>query len=505
MNAPLVQMVEITKRFPGVVANQSINFELKPGEIHALLGENGAGKSTLMSILTGLYMPDEGEVFIKGRKVKFTSPRDAITAEIGMVHQHFRLVSSFSVAENVIMGSDSEGFFINMKKIEEKLAGFSENYGLKVMPKTKVWQLSVGEQQRVEIIKMLYRGAEILILDEPTAVLTPQESRELFATLRRMADQGKGVIVISHKLQEVLENADRITVLRDGKFVDTFSGTNIDGNMISTAMVGRDIVSGGGLPEKEKGETVLELNNVTALGDRGQKALKSISLTVRRGEILGLAGVAGNGQKELAEIIAGLREVTSGKLMIHGENFTGKAARQMIDAGVSLIPEDRLGTGLVGGLNALDNSILKNYRSDIVGKGWFINWTKVRKHTEELIENFDIKMARRESPVKMLSGGNLQKLLLAREISSDPEVIIAVYPVRGLDIGAIESVREILLKQRQAGKGILLISEELEELFALSDRVAVIHEGEIMGTLQREKLNLERIGLMMAGEKGALL
>ncbi|GAB4268841.1 ABC transporter ATP-binding protein [Thermincola ferriacetica] len=500
MKAPLVKMHAITKKFPGVIANQDVNFELLPGEIHALLGENGAGKSTLMSILTGLYMPDEGEIYIRGRKTRFSSPRDAIDAGIGMVHQHFRLVQSFSVAENIIMGSKEEGFIINMRKVQDKLARFSEEYGLKIDPRAKIWQLSVGEQQRVEIIKMLYRGAEILILDEPTAVLTPQESRELFATLRRMADQGKGVIVITHKLQEVLDNADRVTVLRDGKSVGTYIGKEIDNKQLTMAMVGRDINLNDNLPFTDKGDIILELKNVSALGDRGQRALKNLSLQVRQGEILGIAGVAGNGQKEMAEVIAGLREVAAGELLIRGQHFNGKNARHMIDAKVSLIPEDRLGTGLVGSLNALDNSILKNYRSESIGRGWFINRKRVRAFAHELVERFDIKLAGLDAPVKLLSGGNLQKLLLAREISGNPDVIVAVYPVRGLDIGAVETVRRILLEQRSAGKGIILISEELEELFTLSDRVAVLHEGEIMGILSREQFDIEKVGLMMAGQ-----
>lgn len=501
MTGPLVKMTSITKRFPGVIANYKVDFELRQGEIHALLGENGAGKSTLMSVLTGLYMPDEGEIFIKGGRIDFSSPRDAISAGVGMVHQHFRLVQSFTVTENVIIGSREEGFILDMKKVEAKLAGFSEEYGLKIMPKAKIWQLSVGEQQRVEIVKILFRGAEILILDEPTAVLTPQESRELFATLRRMADRGKGIIVITHKLQEVLDNADRITVLRGGKYVGTYRGRDTDAQQLAQAMVGRDIAAGDSLPENQKGEVVLELKGITALGDRGQKALKTVDLKVRRGEILGLAGVAGNGQKEMAEVIAGIRGVTGGQLLIHGTDFTGKSAREIIKAGVSLIPEDRLGTGLAGNLNTLDNSILKIYRTGAVGRGIFLSRRKIEKYAKGLVDSFDVKLAGLTTPVKLLSGGNLQKLLLAREISKDPEVIVAVYPARGLDIGAIESVRSILLAQRAAGKAVLLISEELEELFAMSDRVAVIHEGEIMGILDRTELELERVGMMMAGER----
>ncbi|MBU7006214.1 ABC transporter ATP-binding protein [Phosphitispora fastidiosa] len=501
MTTSLVKMVSITKRFPGVTANKDIDFELRPGEIHALLGENGAGKSTLMNILTGLYMPDEGEIYLRGAKVKFSSPRGAIESGIGMVHQHFRLVSTFSVAENVIMGSGNHGFFINMKKVEEKLSRFSEEYGINVIPGSKIWQLSVGEQQRVEIVKMLYRGTDIMILDEPTAVLTPQESRELFATLRRMADMGKGIIIISHKIQEVLENADRITVLRDGRFVNTFSGKDTDSRKLTMAMVDRDITFGQNPSDKPMDEFILSLKGLTVLGDRGQKALKSLSLNLRKGEILGIAGVAGNGQKELAEVIAGLREVAAGDIEVRGERFTGRSVRSMIDAGISLIPEDRLGTGLVGTLNVLENSILKNYRSGEVTAGWFINWKRVREYAHKLVDKFDVKTTGVEAPVRMLSGGNLQKLLLAREITSDPDVIVAVYPVRGLDVGAIEFVRNILLRQRESGKGILLISEELEELFMLSDRVAVMHEGEIMGILEREDFDLERVGRLMAGQR----
>ncbi len=501
MTTTLVKMVSITKRFPGVTANSGINFELRPGEIHALLGENGAGKSTLMNILTGLYMPDEGEIYIRGARVKLTSPRDAIEAGIGMVHQHFRLVQTFSVAENVIMGSGDQGFFLNMQEVEDKLARFSGEYGINVMPGSKIWQLSVGEQQRVEIVKMLYRGTDIMILDEPTAVLTPQESRELFATLRRMADMGKGIIVISHKIQEVLENADRITVLRDGRYVDTFSGKDTDSRKLTMAMVDRDISYGQNISSKPKDDFILCLKGLTVLGDRGQKALKSLDLNLRKGEILGIAGVAGNGQKELAEVIAGLREEAAGEIEVRGERFTGRSARRMIDAGISLIPEDRLGTGLVGSLNILENSILKKYRSGDISTGWFISWKRVREYAHRLVEKFDVKTTGVEAPVRLLSGGNLQKLLLAREISNDPDVIVAVYPVRGLDVGAIEFVRNTLLRQRENGKGIILISEELEELFMLSDRVAVMHEGEIMGILDREEIDLERVGRMMAGER----
>ncbi len=495
---PMVEMVGITKRFPGVIANDRVSFAVNSGEIHALLGENGAGKSTLMSVLTGLYHPDEGEIRIRGRKAAFASPLDAARSGIGMVHQHFKLVQPFTVAENIMLGLPGLKQVYNIKTIEREIEQCSTQYGLTIEPRAKVWQLSVGEQQRVEIVKVLFRGAEILILDEPTAVLTPQETGQLYKTLRGMAERGKAIIVISHKLNEVLENTDRITVLRGGKNAGSVRTAATTPDELARMMVGRDLDRGSAKESVARGEPILELNGVSAVGDRGGLALKEVSFEINGGEILGIAGVAGNGQKDLAEVIAGLRKAAGGKLRINRADCTGAGSKRLIDAGVSYIPEDRMTTGLIPNLNAVENTILKSYRRR---KGFLLNWNAIRRYTEELIDRFEVKLAGAHYPVKLMSGGNLQKLLLAREIESDPQLIVAVYPMRGLDIGAIESIRKLLLAQRAAGKAILLISEELDELFELSDRIAVIHAGEIMGIIDPAEVTIEAVGLMMAGQR----
>ncbi len=505
--SPLVEMRRITKRFPGVLANDQIDLNAAAGEVHALLGENGAGKSTLMSILTGLYRPDGGEIFIRGRKVAFRSPRDAIASGIGMVHQHFRLVHPFTVAENTLLGLASPRFFLNMGEIEKKIAEFSERYGLKVDPRAKVWQLSIGEQQRVEIVKMLYRGAEILILDEPTAILTPQEAEELFDTMRKMAAKGHAVIFITHKLREVMAVADRITVLRGGRVIDTMAGRETSEAQLAKMMVGREVLLSSA-PRLRGASTsvsnaVLELQDVHALGDKGHQALKGISFTLYRGEILGVAGVAGNGQRELAEVITGLRPSSKGKVFIEGTELTNAGPRKIIDAGVSHIPEDRLGMGLVPNLGAVDNMILKQYRRPTLGRGWFLNLSAARARAQQLVADFAVKTSGLDSPVRLLSGGNLQRLLLAREISSDPRMILAVHPTRGLDIGGTEAIHKMLLTQRDAGVAILLISEDLDEILGLSDRVAVLYGGRIMGIVPGEGADVEEIGMMMAGSKTA--
>lgn len=494
----MVEMLNITKKFPGVVANDRVSFSVNGGEIHALLGENGAGKSTLMSVLTGLYHPDEGEIRIQGRKVEFASPRDAVRRGIGMVHQHFKLVQPFSAAENIMLGLQGLKQLYNLKEIEAEILACSQKYGLTIDPHARIWQLSVGEQQRVEIIKMLFRGAEILILDEPTAVLTPQEAGELYKTLRSMAEHGKAVIVISHKMNEVLENTDYITVLRGGRYIGTVKTAATSEAELARMMVGRDIASGGAKETTAKERKILELRNVSAMGDRGLMTVKDISLEIHGGEILGIAGVAGNGQKDLAEIIAGLRQTKDGKVYINQADCTGIDCKRLIDAGVSYIPEDRMTTGLIPNLNAFENMVLKSYRRM---KGRFINWTKIRRNTAEVVERFDVKISALHYPIKMMSGGNLQKLLLAREIEDDPSLIVAVYPMRGLDIGATDSIRKLLLAQRASGKAVLLISEELEELFELSDRIAVIHAGEIMGVVAPSETTIEAVGMMMAGKR----
>lgn len=495
----LVEMRGITKRFPGVTANRQADLRLYEGEIHALLGENGSGKSTLMSVLSGLYRPDEGEIYIRGRRVLFRSPRDSINAGIGMVHQHFRLVDTFTVAQNVILGSRRTPFFLRMGPQEKMVRDLSEKFGLRLEPGSRVWQLSLGERQRVEIVKLLYRRTEVLVLDEPTAVLTPAETRELFDTLKKIAGSGQAVVVITHKLREVMEIADRVTVLRGGHSVKTLEKDELSELVLARAMIGRDLPAGLVVKTGKAGKPVLVLEEVEASGEGGLPALRGVSLDVREGEILGIAGVAGNGQKELAEVVAGLRRVSGGRVLIGGEDVTGLSARQVIDRGVSYIPEDRLGTGLVPGLGAADNLILKDYRRDEIARGGFINYRKVKASAQAVIEKFGIKIPGVDSPVRALSGGNLQRLLLAREISAKPRLIVAVYPVRGLDIAATEAIHDLLLEQRAGGCAILLISDDLEEILKLSDRIAVFYRGEVKAVMDAGEAEIEKVGLAMVG------
>jgi len=495
----LVEMINITKKFPGVVANDRVNFNVRKGEIHVLLGENGSGKSTLMSILSGLYRPDEGEIKINGFKKNLRSPRDAIKAGIGMVHQHFKLVDSFSVAENVILGDYDTPLVLKKKEIEKNLAQLSVRYGLRIDPSAMVWQLSVGEKQRVEIIKMLYRGSQVLILDEPTAVLTPQEADELFDNLRKMASAGRGIVVITHKLNEVMEIADRVTVLRRGKMVATLEKNQINQRDLAWLMVGQDVVFQSRKRTPPGKDRVLELQGVSCLNDLGRPGLQKITFSVPRGEIFGIAGVAGNGQRELAEVVAGLRPVTEGHVLIKGKDVTGFSPRQIIDHGVGHVPEDRLGTGLVPNLDAVDNLILKDYRRQHMLRGPLINRRAARNKARELVELFEVSLRSLDAPVKLMSGGNLQRMLLAREITSQPHLLVAVYPVRGLDIKATRDVHDLLLEQREKGMAILLISEDLEEIFKLSDRIGVLCGGRITGILPAEAADVEEIGMLMMG------
>ena len=498
--ANALEMRNITKIFPGVLANDAVTFTARKGEVHALLGENGAGKSTLMNILSGLYRPDQGEILINSAPFEFHSPRDAIQAGVGMVHQHFMLVSSQSVAENIILGLRHVRFILNTDEIERDVRRIGAQYGLPVDPNAKVWQLSVGEQQRVEIIKLLYRGAQILILDEPTAVLTPQETEGLFQTLREMTAAGKTIIFISHKLDEVLSIADRITVLRDGRSVATVDASDMTKRDLASLMVGRDVLFRLEKPPANLGEERLILSDVEALDDKGLSALRKLSLTVRSGEIVGIAGVAGNGQRELAETICGLRPTTGGTIRVATNPVTNAPPIIMIEAGVAYVPEDRSATGSAPNLSVAENLALKSYRKPGIGGRLFMNRRAMREQARRLIEQFDIATPTAETPTRLLSGGNLQKVILAREISQQPQITIAAYPTRGLDVGATENVRNILLKERNEGAAIVLISEDLDEIFALSDRIAVLYEGRITGIMPIEEANLEEIGLMMAGE-----
>ena len=496
------EMRNVTKRFPGVIANANVQFSAKRGEIHALLGENGAGKSTLMNVLCGLYHADEGAIFINGKETVFHSPGDAIAAGVGMVHQHFMLVPVQSVAENVILGLRDVSWVLNTAEIEAEVQRIGEQYGLPVDPRAKIWQLSVGEQQRVEIIKMLYRGAEILILDEPTAVLTPQETEQFFHTLKEMTAAGKTIVFISHKLDEVLSIADRVTVLRNGRWEATVPAAGMTKPELASLMVGREVLFTLDKEPATPGASRLCLQNVHALDNKGLPALRDLSLTVREGEIVGIAGVAGNGQRELAEVISGMRPTTRGILEVGTDKVTDSPPIVMIEAGIAYVPEDRSATGSAPNLSVAENLVLKSYRKGPIGGRIFMSRRAMRARAQQLIQQYDIATPSGETPSRKLSGGNLQKVILAREISSNPQVIVASYPTRGLDIGATENVRNVLLEQRDRGAAVLLISEDLDEVFALSDRIAVLYEGQIVGEVPGAEATRELVGLMMAGEHG---
>jgi simple sugar transport system ATP-binding protein len=499
-----VEMRGIVKRFPGVLANDHVDFDLRTGEIHALLGENGAGKSTLMNILAGLYQPEAGTIRVHGRPVELKSPRHAIDVGIGMVHQHFMLVPSLTVTENILLGLNQPRFLMRLADYHKEIARLEEKFGLRVSPEAKIWQLSVGEQQRVEILKMLYRGADVLIMDEPTAVLAPQEVEELFVTLRAMIAEGKSVVFISHKLHEVMAISDRITVLRKGQRAgEPLETKNTDKTELAELMVGRKVLFAVSKTPREPGDILLSIEDLRAENDRELPALRGVSLQVRSGEILGLAGVAGNGQSELAEVITGLRWCTAGKVVVGDRVVSNCSPMVAIDANVAHIPMDRTGVGTAPNLSISDNLIMKAYRQPPIGKGASIDGRAVRELAIDLKGTYDIVAPSIETQTRLLSGGNLQRVILAREISGQPSVILAVQPTRGLDIGAIEGVHRLLLEQREAGAAILLISEELEELLSLSDRIAVIYEGEIMGEMSEP--DQETIGLMMAGQRAGAI
>jgi len=497
-----VEMHGIVKRFPGLVANDHVDFDLRHGEVHALLGENGAGKSTLMNILAGLYQADEGTTRVEGVPVRFHSPRDAIAAGLGMIHQHFNLVPSLTVTENVLLGLDEPRFRLELARYQEAIKKLAEDVGLRVDPSAKIWQLSVGEQQRVEILKMLYRGAKILIMDEPTAVLAPQETEELFKTLRGMTSRGESIVFISHKLDEVLAIADRITVLRRGKV--TAAGTPAAGKTkpdLARLMVGREVLESIDKVPSVPGPVVLQLEGVSATNDKGLPALRDVALAVRAGEIVGLAGVAGNGQSELAQVVTGLRPCT-GRITVHGREVANRPAIEAIESGVAHVPEDRNGTGSAPNLSVADNLIMKSYRLPPVANGWIINLVVARQRAEELKAEYQIAAPTIDTQARLLSGGNLQRLIFAREITSEPKLIVAVQPTRGLDVGAIETVHRLLLAQRAAGTAVLLVSEDLDEILALADRVAVIYEGRIAGVVDAVTADVHELGLMMTGTPG---
>jgi simple sugar transport system ATP-binding protein len=495
-----LEMRGISKRFPGVLANDHVDFDVKSGEVHALLGENGAGKSTLMKILYGMYHPDEGEILLNGTPVTIASPTDAINLGIGMIHQHFMLVPTLTVAENVALGlPSSRGLLTDLDRVSKRILELAKIYGLKIDPDAYVWQLSVGQQQRVEIIKALYRGAALLILDEPTAVLTPQEVDELFVIMHQMVKDGHALIFISHKLHEVVEISHRVTVLRDGRKIGTRPTSEVTKQILANWMVGREI---GFIPDRgnvEKGDCRLQLDKVSCGSDRGTPGLRSISLELCSGEILGIAGVSGNGQRELAESITGLRKIIDGRVILEGNDLTNFAPGDLTDRMLAYIPEERMRDGMIKNFSVAENMILREHHKQPFSRSGFLNLRDISTHSDQLINKFHVKTPSHDTLVKNLSGGNIQKVILAREISRNPRVIIAAQPTRGLDIGATEYVREQLLEQRRKGAAVMLISEDLDEILALSDRIAVIYEGQIMDIVPRENATPEKLGLLMAG------
>jgi len=494
-----VEMRNMVKCFPGVVANSSVCFDVNAGEVHALLGENGAGKSTLMRQLYGMYQPDEGEILIDGTRRVFRSPADAIRAGVGMIHQHFMLVPTLTVAHNVGLGQpSSRAPLLDLGRVTSRIQELSEEYGLTVDPQAYVWQLSVGEQQRVEIIKALYRGAGLLILDEPTAVLTPQEVSDLFRTLRRMVQQGHSLVFISHKLNEVMAISDRVTVLRDGKGVGTRATADVTRSELVKMMVGREIRELEPRP-MEPGPVRLRVEALRVLGDRGTEALRGVDLVLHAGEIVGLAGVSGNGQRELAECLAGMRKVASGRVTLDGRDITATSLNERVAAGMAYIPEERMRDGAIRDFTVQENLYLHDHGARRFRRGIFLSLSKMEAHARGLVREFGVKTPSLATPLKNLSGGNIQKLIIARELSRGPEILVAAQPTRGVDIGATEYIHRRLLQQREAGIGILLISEDLDEIRSLSDRIAVIYEGRIMGVIARGQGTVEQIGLMMAG------
>ncbi|WP_313567450.1 ABC transporter ATP-binding protein [Acetoanaerobium noterae] len=494
-------MKSITKKFGDFIANDNIDLTVHRGEVHALLGENGAGKSTLMNILYGLYTPTDGKIFIEGKEAVIDNPNKAIALGIGMVHQHFMLVPPFTVAENIILGMEPMKTFkqVDMDKAISDVKAISEKYGLYVDPKARIMDITVGMQQRVEILKALYRGAEILILDEPTAVLTPQEIKELIEIIRNLTKEGKTIILITHKLKEIKEAADYCTIIRRGKRIDTVDVSQTDENQLASMMVGREVTFKVDKNDAIYGDTVLKIEDLKAKDNRGLFALNGLNLEVRRGEILGIAGVDGNGQSELVEVITGLKKAESGSVMINGKEIVNTSPRNIMDSGISNIPEDRQKHGLVLDFTVSENMILQNYKKERFSKNGRLLDSNIRQFADELINKFDVRPQNNALKARALSGGNQQKVIIAREVTNDPDLLIATQPTRGLDVGAIEFVHKSLIEQRDKGKGVLLVSFELDEIMSVSDRIAVIYEGKIVGIVDAKDANENQLGLMMAG------
>lgn len=502
-SAPVViEMRGITKRFPGIVANDSISLSLRKGEIHALLGENGAGKSTLMNILFGLYQPDEGDIFVGGEKVVIDGPNKAIKLGIGMVHQHFKLVHPFTVAENIILGSEPvKGLSTDVKKAAKEVERLSNLYGLQVDPYAKIEDISVGMQQRVEILKTLYRGADIIIFDEPTAVLTPQEIDDLLKIMRNLIREGKSIILITHKLKEIMAISDRVTIIRRGKVVGSVVTAETTPDALAEAMVGRNVSFEINKAPSVPGAPVLQVDKVSLKDERGVRALDGISLQVNAGEILGVAGVDGNGQSELLAALTGLRKVDSGRILLKGAEVQNRSTREIGEAGLSLIPEDRHKHGLVLDFTLRENMVLNTYFRAPFNRGGFMDENAMEAHAQKLVKDFDVRASGTDAKARSLSGGNQQKAIIARELDKDPDLLIAAQPTRGLDVGAIEFIHRRLVEQRDKGKAVLLVSFELDEIMKLSDWIVVMYEGKVVGEVRPEETNDQELGLLMAGSR----
>lgn len=500
----ILQVRDLTKSFYGKAANDRVNFDLLSGEVHGLLGENGAGKSTLCSVLAGLYRPDGGEVRLDGKPVQLRSPQEAAARGIGMVHQHFRLVPSLTVAENMILGLDGQRIRLSLRAVEARVAEIADEYGLAVLPGSHIWQLSVGEQQRVEILKQLFRGVRIMILDEPTAVLAPQECDKLFAAVKQMAGQGHSVVLVSHKMEEILSNTDRVTVLRQGRNAGTVVTSDTDAPQLATMMIGTEHVPEPGqfAPRRfDDASTVLTIEDLRVMGDRGALAVDGASLEVRSGQIVGVAGVAGNGQRELQEAIAGLRPVIGGSVKLRDRDITTKSPRARSRVGLSYVPEDRLGTGLASGLTLEENLVLKSYNEPPHARYGVLSPGAIAATAETLVEQFDVRGARPGMPVSLMSGGNLQKAILARELTRAHEILLAASPTRGLDLAATAFVRRHILADTASGRGVLLFSEDLGEITEMSDLILVMSRGRIVGSYTPDTLDIEELGLLMTGAR----
>lgn len=504
----VVEMKNITKIFPSVIANDHVNFQLKKGEIHVLLGENGAGKTTLMNLLYGLYQPTTGEIFINGARVQMKDPNTAIQHGIGMVHQHFMLVPPFTIAENIILGNEPSRYMnlkLDMDKAINEVKKISDEFGLEVDPYVKVQDISVGLQQRVEILKALYRGADILILDEPTAVLTPQEIDELGIIIRNLSKEGKSIILITHKLKEVMSMSDRVTVIRRGKVVDTVETKNTETDQLAEMMVGRKVNFVADKKENNFGDVILSLKDLSVKDNRGLQAVKEVNLDVHAGEILAIAGVDGNGQTELIEAIVGLRNVEKGQVFLEGKDISKLTTKKIIERGVGHIPEDRHRRGLVLDYNLAENLILGYHYKEPFSKNGIMNYDKIHDHAQELINEFDVRTPDENVKAASLSGGNQQKAIIARELYKNPQLLIAAQPTRGLDVGAIEFVHKKIIESRDNGQAVLLVSLELDEVMNLADRIAVIYDGRILDVLDAKNTTEKQLGILMAGggqEKG---